>query len=157
MLKAREPQMSASGFLEANIPCFSWWMRSPKIHKYFTYFHGRQKDQWLKIMTSLNKVPLSQTREDLVEPFHYAENILHKPGGSGPSPTLRSHCVPCPHAPLATEVLACSSSLQDTAISRAAIFPSLQHVDPSESKSVSGPIGKQKRICQKLCCNQHPK
>ena len=135
VLKAGKPQMLASVFLAANIPCFPWWMRSPKIHKYFTYFHGRQKDQWLKIMTSLNKVPLSQTREDLVEPFHYAENILHKPGGSGPSPTLGSGCVPCCHAPLATEPLVCSSSLQDTVVFWAAISPSLQHVDPPKSKA----------------------
>lgn len=64
-----------------------------------TCFHDGQKDQWLQIMTSWKKSHFHKHREDPVEPFHYADNILlYKPGGSGPSPTVRSLCVPCPCA-----------------------------------------------------------
>ena len=101
-----------------------------------TCFHDGQKDQWLKIMTSWNKVPLSQAQRRPSGAVSLCRK--HSPvqtWGLWPKPrTAKPLCA----LPLRTpgRLLACSSSLQDTAISQAAISPSLQHVDPSESKGV---------------------
>lgn len=102
--------MSASGFLEVKYTMLSLVHKKSQDTTTFYLFSW-----WTKRPVVENNDKLKQSyhehREDPMEPFHYAENILlHKPGGSGPSstPTLSRLCTLPPHS-LAMELLACSS------------------------------------------------
>ena len=149
VLKAGEPQMSASGFLETKISCFAWWMRSPKIHKHSICFHGGQKDQWLKIVTSWNKVLLSWAQRRPNGAISLCRE--HSPAQTWwlwpKRHTVKPLCAlpPCSPGHGAPGLLLFSAGHYYLLGSN---LPFL---------AACGPIGKQRSICQKLCCNQHPR